>query len=54
MYRNPVQMRGRKDPLPTSFFPVTFFSQAQIIEVEPRPPPKKGVLSGQILIKLRL
>ena len=58
MYLNPIQMRGGKDPLPPSFFPVTFFSLAQIIELEPRPPPlpppKKSVLSGQILIKLRL
>ena len=41
MYLNPIQMRGGKDPLPPSFFPVTFFSLAQIIELEPRPPPQK-------------
>ena len=54
MYLNPIQMRGGKDPLPPSFFPVTSFSLAQIIELEPRPPPQKSVLSGKVLIKLRL
>ena len=38
MFLNPIQMRGGKAPLPTSFSPITFFSQAQIIELKLRPP----------------
>ena len=35
-------------------FQVRSKCQSQIIELEPRPPLKKAVFSGQILMKLRL